>query len=394
MRGLMTKSILSIVLLSSFAFGQTKTTVMPQQGGTGKDSSHWTGCVRVDNGIWSFVSGSCGGGTGGTVIQVNGTPISPSTPANFVNNGSVTWDFTGGAIHATASGGGGTPGAPPTSVQYNNSGAFGGSAKFVTDANGNVQILGGGTLEIESPTNPSEFWLFDGQHLFVQSDGTDGELGGIDLIVNDGGYPGSSTGLVPLFVQPTVFRAAKNTIGLEISPKVSTVAANGNTGVEVDNPQAQFGGTFATSIDFYGATDGTGAQVTGAERGLVIESHADPTNATYCDAEFRTNGGATRTSFGCGTTHANTMSGPTTFSGTGIPIAVGTTSNTDLAGFITLSGGTGTYNFTATHATAPVCVVSETTDATKTVKGSASTTVLTVTGTGTDVIAYICIGRT
>ena len=93
------------------------------------------------------------------------------------------------------------------------------------------------------------------------------------------------------------------------------------------------------------------------------------------------------------TAHANSWSGAQTFTGSGIPIATGTTSNTDFAGFITLSGGTGTYNFTATHVTAPVCTANDTT-AVAAVQVSATATVLTVTGTGTDVISYICIGRT
>jgi hypothetical protein len=79
--------------------------------------------------------------------------------------------------------------------------------------------------------------------------------------------------------------------------------------------------------------------------------------------------------------------------GSGIPVATGTTSNTDLAGFLTLSGGTQTYTFSATYATAPVCTATDTTAA-NVVKASASTTVLTITGTGTDVVSYICIGRT
>ena len=93
------------------------------------------------------------------------------------------------------------------------------------------------------------------------------------------------------------------------------------------------------------------------------------------------------------TAHANSWSGAQTFTGSGIPIATGTTSNTDLAGFITLSGGTGTYSFTATHVTNPVCTATDTT-AVAAVQAVATTTVLTVNGTGTDVIAYTCIGRT
>ncbi len=56
-------------------------------------------------------------------------------------------------------------------------------------------------------------------------------------------------------------------------------------------------------------------------------------------------------------------------------------------GIVTLSAGTGT----ATVASGSVCVVSETTDETKTVKGAVSGTTLTITGTGTDAIAYICL---
>jgi hypothetical protein len=82
-----------------------------------------------------------------------------------------------------------------------------------------------------------------------------------------------------------------------------------------------------------------------------------------------------------------------TVTGTGIPIATGTTSNTDLAGFLTLSGGSQTYSFTTTHATTPVCTATDIT-AVAAVQAVATTTTLTVNGTGTDVIAYICIGRT
>jgi hypothetical protein len=55
-------------------------------------------------------------------------------------------------------------------------------------------------------------------------------------------------------------------------------------------------------------------------------------------------------------------------------------------GTVTLAAGTGT----ATVTSGSTCVVSETTDATKTVKGAVSSTTLTITGTGSDVIAYIC----
>ena len=79
--------------------------------------------------------------------------------------------------------------------------------------------------------------------------------------------------------------------------------------------------------------------------------------------------------------------------GAGIPLATGTSSNTDLAGTLALSGGTATYTFTATYLTAPLCIATDST-ATNAVQASATTTVLTLTGTGTDHVTYHCIGRT
>ena len=53
---------------------------------------------------------------------------------------------------------------------------------------------------------------------------------------------------------------------------------------------------------------------------------------------------------------AVTVAGPT-------QIKTGTASNTDLAGQLTLSGGTATYNFVNTYTTAPICVATDTTAA-------------------------------
>ena len=52
-------------------------------------------------------SGGSGGG-GSTVIETNGTPISPASPANFANSASVTWSSSGGVIQAVSTGGGGS----------------------------------------------------------------------------------------------------------------------------------------------------------------------------------------------------------------------------------------------------------------------------------------------
>ncbi len=44
----------------------------------------------------------------GPVIEVDSVPIAPSSPANFVDTSTVTWQFTGGQIQATSAAGGNT----------------------------------------------------------------------------------------------------------------------------------------------------------------------------------------------------------------------------------------------------------------------------------------------
>jgi hypothetical protein len=74
-------------------------------------------------------------------------------------------------------------------------------------------------------------------------------------------------------------------------------------------------------------------------------------------------------------------------------IRSGSSSNTDLTGRITLSGGTATYNLTETYTSAPNCLTADVTTPANASSVSESTTVLTFTGTGTDVIKYQCNGR-
>lgn len=64
----------------------------------------------------------------------------------------------------------------------------------------------------------------------------------------------------------------------------------------------------------------------------------------------------------------------------------------DLAGTKTLSGGAGTVTFAAAYTAAPVCACTDQTAA-NAVKCSTSTSALTIAGTTTDVIAYVCIGN-
>lgn len=69
-----------------------------------------------------------------------------------------------------------------------------------------------------------------------------------------------------------------------------------------------------------------------------------------------------------------------------------TTLNSDAAGQIVLSGGNGNYTFSGTYATPPICTASDT-SAKSAVRVTTTTTGLSVIGTGSDTINYICIGR-
>jgi hypothetical protein len=75
-------------------------------------------------------------------------------------------------------------------------------------------------------------------------------------------------------------------------------------------------------------------------------------------------------------------------------IATDTTSKSDTAGLITLAAGTGSYTFVGyqggNHTGTPYCTASDTTAANP-VRVLATNTTLTITGTTTDVIAYICV---
>lgn len=59
----------------------------------------WSGSAYVGQSL-------CGGGGSGPIVEINSAPISPSSPANFVDTASVTWAFVSGQIRATATGGG------------------------------------------------------------------------------------------------------------------------------------------------------------------------------------------------------------------------------------------------------------------------------------------------
>lgn len=69
---------------------------------------------------WTPFTACPGSGSGGPVIEVNEVPISPSTPADFQDNGTVTWTFDSGHIHAHAAASSSLAIAATSPVQVNN----------------------------------------------------------------------------------------------------------------------------------------------------------------------------------------------------------------------------------------------------------------------------------
>lgn len=71
--------------------------------------------------------------------------------------------------------------------------------------------------------------------------------------------------------------------------------------------------------------------------------------------------------------------------------ATGANAKTMLAGYATLSAGSVAVGYSTAFATNPVCTVTDNT-AVAAVKFATTTTTLTIAGTGTDSVAWICIG--
>jgi hypothetical protein len=87
------------------------------------------------------------GGGGGGSVKVNGSTVASAnfngtTPAAPGGSTNVTWQFDGSG-NVSAYSASTAPGSPTTSVQFNNSGAFGGSSNLVWDNTNNQLSIGG-----------------------------------------------------------------------------------------------------------------------------------------------------------------------------------------------------------------------------------------------------------
>jgi hypothetical protein len=139
-------------------------------------SGNTSGTVTVQPqaaaGTWTFRLPNSAG-TSGQVLQTDGTGI-------------TSW--------ATVAGGGGTPGGPSASIQFNNAGAFGGSANATLDSSGNITAAGTVTANAAtvSPGN-----LVMGSGALAQS-ATSGFIYTNTMVGSPTGTPTAITGRAPL----------------------------------------------------------------------------------------------------------------------------------------------------------------------------------------------------
>jgi hypothetical protein len=229
-----------------------------------------------------------------------------------------TYPFT---VGGTGGGGSGCSldGVPFTSVVYNSGGNCAGSANFITNSVGEVQIINGGqltaSLSVKSADTPSDNYLTtDGNHLFYRGTGAAGggslQTPGVDISIDDGDYTGSSAGIIGLFDTTGVYRAGKNAIGIEVSPTAGAAGVN-LTNFEADEPHVNAGATVNKHWGFYsGMAPLSTDQITGENYGFLSEANNTSTPSNFCDFVGRDqNTLGVRVGLGCGPTHANTLNG-------------------------------------------------------------------------------------
>jgi len=157
------------------------------------------------------------------------------------------------------------------------------------------------------------------------------------------------------------------------------------------------GGDLGSGTNFLWINDGIG-EIAAANRGycwanVTNIANPSPTPSSADTCMWRDSAGTIH--FGNGTANDNTavLSALELDSFNLFPNHITTTTaNSDLAGTLTLSGGVATYTFITTYAHSPVCTASDVT-AVAAVQVSATAGVLTIHGTGTDQVNYICIAR-
>lgn len=307
-----------------------------------------------------------GNGSSGQVLTSRGTTLAP------------TFQATGG--------GGGTPGGSTTQMQYNNAGAFGGTAGLTWDGTSlaGTSATGGNSSSFVSSSASPAIGVRE------TDGGTDGK--NYDIQVN---------GNVLCIRAVNDANSAAATAFCFTRSNTSTAISNVSLGNATNNPSFSFLGTGTAT--FGGPVTTDRLTVTGTStvaNGLSLPTANTPTGYSNSAARYQwTTAGLTALSGG------GFISAGTKFTAAGTGCTVGTTVGGGTAGTFTLAAGPCTSVAItmggATGATAPngwSCQAHDRTAPTVLIGGEASSTTTTATitipaGAGTaDVISFSCMG--
>lgn len=204
-----------------------------------------------------------GGNLPGRRWQVNGSIVGASfNDVNIVSPGATAANDVTGKRTTLTIPGGGTPAAPDTSLQYNNSGAFGGTKLLYTEPSATSTKL------TASPVSGAS----DGRSITIQaSDDSDGNHTGGDIILNPGN--GDSNGKI--YVNNTV--TSDKTISF-----ISKPGTAGNDGKTINfttghGGDSAAGGDMNFSTGNGGSTSGKGGDIQ-FDPGDGIEGDSDGGN--------------------------------------------------------------------------------------------------------------------
>lgn len=208
------------------------------------------------------------------VLQTNSVTNSNQQLENFVAGPNITLTNVAGitTISSSSPPGVTTPAPPQFSVQYNNPlGTFAGQSTFVTDSSSNVNINGGGSLEIDANVVPGEvssnYYLNTGDHIWEYSDAANRTLGGWDFNLNNGSMPVDA---FPGFLSVTNVAITSNIATITYNPSGAFVTIpdyvffqnvttatflNFNFYQVIDHPTANTFRAFVVNADYSSAAD-------------------------------------------------------------------------------------------------------------------------------------------
>ena len=373
-----------------------------------------------------------GAGVAPSVGSVSGntTKFATVNTTTFVSGNCVQVDASSNLTTAAAAcgTGGGTPGGANTNVQYNNSGAFGGSSSFTwnnattTLSIGTGELDAGdivasiGTITSSTPNIFSQTWnnsatTFTGLRTNITNTASASASNLIDFQINGTSFLSANTDGAVVINQRT---AAISSYALQVIQTGSAIAnfsaVSGLTlgqnlifvnGVgqniswggqallyeDVAFVLGQRNGTTAQSFRVYNTADAAATNPTNYERGVIDWT----TTANVLTIGAQAAGTGVARSVNLQAVHHNFISGtPTANSCAGFAL---TTGSTDIAGKVTFTSATAcSITFANAFTNAPFCVVSPG-SAASTHDAVTSTTGLAVTfGTANTSMQWHCFG--